>query len=51
MRRYLICYLAEQNDECVDLETIIEADDIFYALGSFCTTHKLYKRITNIKEI
>lgn len=50
MRKYIIKYLAERNDECVDLEIEIEAEDIYIALGSFCATQKLYKRITSIYE-
>ena len=48
MRRYLIEYYAERNDECVDLETIVEADTIAEALLIF---DKQYKRITSITEI
>ena len=48
MRRYLIQYYAERNDECVDLETIVEADTIAEALLIF---DKQYKRITAINEI
>lgn len=48
MRRYLIQYYAERNDECVDLETIVEADTIAEALLIF---DKHYKRITAINEI
>ena len=51
MRKYIISYLKEINDECVDLEEVIEANDIFFALGSFCSKHSVYKRITSIVEI
>ena len=48
MRRYLIEYYAERNDECVDIEVIIEANTITEALQKF---DKQHKRITSIREI
>jgi hypothetical protein len=51
MRRYLICYLKEKNDECHDLETIIDANTIQEALNKFNTKFFIYKRITTIKEL
>jgi len=51
MRRYLISYLAEQNDQCTDLEVIIEAGTMQGALQFFEYKIKVYKRITKIEEI
>jgi len=51
MRKYLISYLAEQNDECVDCETTIEARTILGAIFIFKTNIKVYKRVTKIEEL
>ena len=48
MRRYRIEYYTERNDECVDLETIVEANTIAEALEKF---DKQHKRITTITEL
>jgi hypothetical protein len=47
MRWYLIEYLTERGDECVDLEQYISASNIKEALDKFNEQHK---RITSIKE-
>jgi hypothetical protein len=51
MRRYLIEYYAERNDECVDLEHIIEANDIVSAINEFHDKVRRVKRITAIIEL
>jgi hypothetical protein len=51
MRKYLISYLSEQNDECVDCETTIEAGTVQGALQFFEYKIKVYKRVTKIEEI
>lgn len=51
MRRYLIFYYVEQNDECVDLEKIVEANDILAAINVFNDETKAFKRITTITEL
>jgi hypothetical protein len=49
MREYLICYLAERNDVCADLETIVEAPNIKEALDDFLSNN-IVKRVTSIYE-
>ena len=51
MRRYLIFYYAERNDECTDLEHIVEAYDISAAIKAFEYQIKSFKRITTITEL
>lgn len=51
MRRYRIEYYAERNDECVDLEHIVEANDMVAAINVFNNEIKLIKRITTITEL
>jgi hypothetical protein len=51
MRKYLIYYWAEKNDDAVDCEKIIEASNIQEALNKFLNMTIVYKRITQIKEI
>ena len=51
MRKYLIFYYTEQNDDCVDLEKIVEADDILSAINVFNNEIKIIKRITTITEL
>lgn len=51
MRRYLIFYYAERNDECVDLEHIVEANDMIDAINTFNNEVRLVKRITTITEL
>lgn len=51
MRRYRIEYYAERNDECVDLEHIVEANDMVEAIDTFNHYVRIVKRITNISEI
>jgi hypothetical protein len=49
MRRYLIYYGSENND--VDLEIIIKADNIEKALKEFKKEVKTHKSITTITEL
>lgn len=51
MRRWKIYYYAEQNDECVDLEIILESENIFSALELFKQEVSVYKRVYKIEEI
>jgi hypothetical protein len=51
MKRYLIFYYAERNDECMDLEHIVEANDMVEAINVFNNEIKLVKRITTITEL
>lgn len=51
MKRYLVFYYVEQNDDCVDLERIVEANDILAAINVFNDETKSYKRITTITEL
>jgi len=51
MRRYLLYYYTEQNDECHDMETIIEADNIEEAIKFFKSRIRIHKRITTITEL
>jgi hypothetical protein len=51
MRRYLIFYYTERNDECFDLEHIVEAENILSAINVFNNEKKLFKRITTITEL
>jgi hypothetical protein len=51
MRKYLIFYYAEKNDECHDLEEIVKADDIEEAIKFFKMRIRVRKRITTVTEI
>jgi len=46
-----VFYYVEQNDDCVDLERIVEANDILAAINVFNDETKSYKRITTITEL
>lgn len=50
MRKYIIHYLTEVNDECVDREIEVEASGIEFAIISFRDKVRVYKRITAIIE-
>ena len=50
MRKYLISYWIEQNDEAVDLDVIVEADNIKEALDSFISTER-FRKISSISEV
>jgi hypothetical protein len=51
MRRYLIYYLAENNNDSADLEIIIKADDMEKALKEFKKEVRKYESITTITEL
>jgi hypothetical protein len=51
MRKYLIFYYVERNDECYDFEHIVEANDMVDAINVFNKEISLYKRITTITEL
>ena len=50
MRKYLFCYYTEINDECRDLEKIIEADNFKEAVIKFDDS-TVYKKIHSASEI
>ena len=50
MRKYLICYWAERNDEATDLEKFVDADNIMEALEKF-TANNVFKSIDSISLI
>ena len=50
MEKYLFCYYTEINDECRDLEKIIEAVNFKEAVIKFDNT-TVYKKITSASEI
>jgi hypothetical protein len=51
MKKYLIYYWREINDEPTDLEVIIEAINMEDAFKKFKQQIKVYKHITTITEI
>lgn len=51
MRKYLVQYWTEQNDESTDLEKIIEAEDFDAAVTKFKEETRLFRRITLVKEL
>jgi hypothetical protein len=51
MRKYLVFYYTERNDECYDLEHIVEANDIVSAINVFNNEVAVFKRITTITEL
>jgi hypothetical protein len=51
MKKYLICYWAERNDEATDLEEIVEAANIMEAVRNFTKGKRILKRITSVSEI
>lgn len=51
MRRYLIFYWVEQNDQPTDLEIIVKADNIKDAIKQFEKEIMLFKRISTITEL
>lgn len=51
MRRYLITYWAERNDEATDFEVELEADNIEKAIDKLYRRYRPIKRITKIEEI
>ncbi len=50
MRKYLICYWTERNDEATDLETFVDADNIMEALEKFIAS-TVFKSIDSISLI
>lgn len=50
MEKYLFCYYTEFNDECRDIEKIIEAKNFKEAVIEFDNT-TVYKKITSASEI
>jgi hypothetical protein len=51
MRRYLIYYCKEIDNQDLDLEIIVKADDMEHALKDFKKEIKDYKSITTITEL
>ena len=50
MKKYLVCYWAERNDEATDLETFVEADNITEALKKF-KANNVFKSIDSVSLI
>lgn len=51
MRKYLITYWTECNDEMTDFEVELEADNIEKAIDKLYRQYRPIKRITKIEEI
>lgn len=51
MRKYLITYWSERNDEMTDFEVELEADNIEKAIDELYSRHRPIKRITKVEEI
>lgn len=51
MKKYLICYWAERNDEATDLEDFVEADNIMEALRKFTAGKRVLKKVSSISEV
>ena len=51
MKKFLVTYWAERNDEATDIETIIEAYTLPEALERFKSKTLYYKYIESIKMI
>jgi len=50
MRKYIVYYYTEKNDECVDCEIEFEASRFIEAYMMFQIKVKVYKRIYKIEE-
>ena len=51
MRRFLVYYFTETNDQCTELEIIIKADDMEQAIKTFKKEVKEHQSITTITEL
>ena len=51
MKRYLIYYWTERNDESTDLEIIVKANNMEEAIKEFKKEVRVYKSITTITEL
>lgn len=51
MRKYRVYYWKEINDESVDLEWDLKANDIHHAYTLFHANVRVFKRIYKIEEI
>ncbi len=51
MRRFLVYYFTEKNDQCTELEIIVNADDMEHALKTFKKEVKQHQSITTITEL
>lgn len=51
MKRFLVYYSAETNDQCKELEIIVNADDMEHALKTFKKEVKDHKSVTTITEL
>jgi hypothetical protein len=51
MKKFLVTYWAERNDEATDIETIIEAHTLAEALHLFKSKTLYYKYIESIKML
>jgi hypothetical protein len=50
MRKYIVYYYTEKNDECVDCEMEVESPTLKCALLHFEITVKVYRRVYKIEE-
>ena len=50
LRKYIISYYTEVNDECVDREIEVEAVNEFDALLRFKSLVKVFKKVHEINE-
>ena len=50
MRKYIVYYYAEINDECVEREIEVESKNIEIGLAEFRSIVKVYKRVYKIEE-
>ena len=50
MRKYIVYYYAEKNDECMDCEMEIEAPNIVSCFFAFEDKVKVYSRIFRVEE-
>ena len=51
MKKYLVTYWKEWNDESTDVEMIIEAYNITDALTQFLNKNIVHKKIESVKEM
>lgn len=51
MKKYLITYWTERNDEPTDIEIVIEAEGIIEATKKFLDMNLVYRKISDIREL
>jgi len=50
MKKYIVYYYTEKNDECVDCEIEVDAKNIIAAYFAFEEKVKVYRRVYKIEE-